>query len=85
MYICNMRTTITIDDDIAVRLHTIQRESDQSFKAVVNSVLRKGLMAKDQKTERTFDTPTLTIGTCRYPDIDNIADLLEAAEHKDYK
>ncbi len=77
--------TITIDDDIAVKLHTIQREHRQSFKTVVNSVLRKGLMEKEQKTETTFSTPSLNLGTCRYPDIDNIADLLEAAEGRQHK
>lgn len=85
MYVYYMRTTITIDEDIAIKLRTIQRDSEQSFKTVVNSVLRKGLIEREQKTEAQLSTPTLNLGTCRYPDIDNISDMLEAAEGKEYK
>ena len=38
-----MRTTITLDDDVAVRLERIQREQGRSFKDVVNATLRAGL------------------------------------------
>lgn len=40
-----MRTTLTLDDDLARELHRIARHTDRSFKAVVNSLLRKGLAA----------------------------------------
>ena len=38
-----MRTTLTIDDDIATALKTLSRHSGKSFKAVVNEVIRNGL------------------------------------------
>ena len=38
-----MRTTLTIDDDIARALKELSRERGSSFKAVVNDVLRQGL------------------------------------------
>ncbi len=38
-----MRTTITLDPDVADRLRTLARERRQSFKEVVNAVLRRGL------------------------------------------
>ena len=38
-----MRTTLTIDDDIARALKNLSRESGTSFKSVVNEVLRRGL------------------------------------------
>jgi hypothetical protein len=40
-----MRTTITLDPDIAVALRRLARERNVSFKAVVNAVLRRGLAA----------------------------------------
>jgi hypothetical protein len=38
-----MRTTLTVEDDIAVRLADLARESRRSFKEVVNETLRRGL------------------------------------------
>jgi len=38
-----MRTTITLDDDIAVQLERLTREKRISFKEAVNTTLRRGL------------------------------------------
>lgn len=38
-----MRTTLTLDDDVAVALKEQARRTDQSFKQVVNDTLRRGL------------------------------------------
>ena len=38
-----MRTTLTIDDDIAQALKDLSRERGGTFKAVANEVLRRGL------------------------------------------
>ncbi len=38
-----MRTTLTIDDDVAQALRDLSRKRGTSFKAVVNEVLRRGL------------------------------------------
>ena len=38
-----MRTTLTLDDDLARQLHEISRRKGESFKEVVNSTLRRGL------------------------------------------
>jgi hypothetical protein len=38
-----MRTTLTLEEDLARELHRIARQSGRSFKEVVNSALRKGL------------------------------------------
>ncbi len=38
-----MRTTLTIDDDVAEALKDLSRKSGTSFKSVVNEVLRRGL------------------------------------------
>lgn len=40
---CVMRTTLTIDDDIADYLKAQSRLHDKSFKQVVNEVLRRGM------------------------------------------
>lgn len=38
-----MRTTLTLDDDIATRLHAESRRTGRPFKVVVNEYLRAGL------------------------------------------
>lgn len=38
-----MRTTLTLDPDVADRLRTLARERRLPFKQVVNAVLRRGL------------------------------------------
>ena len=38
-----MRTTITLDADVADRLHALARERGISFKQAVNTILRRGL------------------------------------------
>ena len=48
MFRC-MRTTLTIDDDVAVRLQRLRNERGDSLKAVVNEALRRGL---EQMTAR---------------------------------
>ena len=43
-----MRTTLTLDDDLAAELKQRARERDVPFKHVVNEALRAGLAAKSQ-------------------------------------
>jgi hypothetical protein len=38
-----VRTTLTIDDDVALKLRRLARQRQTSFKEVVNAVLRRGL------------------------------------------
>ena len=45
-----MRTTLTLDDDVATAVKALARSSGRSFKAVVNDVMRKGLMTGDKPT-----------------------------------
>jgi len=40
-----MRTTLTLDDDVARELKELQHRSRRSFKDTVNAVLRRGLRA----------------------------------------
>ena len=43
-----MRTTLTLDDDLAAELNRTARLSGRSFKEVVNAVIRQGLSAGEQ-------------------------------------
>ncbi len=49
-----MRTTLTIDDDLAEALKEQARRADQPFKQVVNDTLRRGLSAAPNTTEPDY-------------------------------
>ena len=42
-----MRTTLTLDDDLAERLKELARHAGRSFKEVTNSAIRRGLSLGD--------------------------------------
>ena len=46
-----MRTTLTIDDDIAARIEERRRKDGQSLKQVVNQLLREGLRSSERAPE----------------------------------
>ncbi|MEY4352614.1 MAG: hypothetical protein RLZZ609_855 [Cyanobacteriota bacterium] len=46
-----MRTTLTLDDDLAETLNRTARQTGQSFKAVVNAAIRRGLSLGDPPSE----------------------------------
>lgn len=86
MYSLGMRTTLTLDDDVAAMLRKLQEENRKPFKDIVNDVLRLGLMRKEsrQVEHPEYSTPEVEAGPCRYPDLDNISDILSVAEREDY-
>jgi len=47
-----MRTTLTLDDDLARLLKKTARDQERPFKQVVNEAIRKGLMALERPPVR---------------------------------
>ena len=43
-----MRTTLTLDDDVAAAVKALARSSGKTLKAVVNEVMRNGLMTGEK-------------------------------------
>jgi hypothetical protein len=81
-----MRTTLTLDDDVAVQLERLRRERDASFKDVVNDTLRQGLRASRTPAapRKPFRMKTFDGGKQLIP-LDNIAEALAILEGEDYK
>jgi P pilus assembly chaperone PapD len=76
-----VRTTLTIDDDIAVLVQQEVRRSGDSFKGTVNRLLRRGLTAEDKNAERApFVVTPLFMGLRPGQNYDNIEALLEELE-----
>lgn len=66
-----MRTTITIDPDVAARLEAVQRERGWTFKEAVNAMLRRGLGATGDG-ESPYRMPVRALGVRSEVDIDRI-------------
>ena len=81
-----MRTTLSLDDDVAALLERVRRQTKESFKAVVNQALRQGLreMAEPAKTRKAYLTPSVSVGRCLQGSIDDVAEVLAVAEGEDF-
>ncbi len=82
-----MRTTLTIDDDVAAELEHLQKSRDVSLKELVNDALRRGLrdMRAPPKKRKPFRTGTWNGGKPLIDNIDNIAEVLALIEGEAYK
>lgn len=80
-----MRTTLTIDDDVAVRLEQLKRERNASLKEIVNEVLRRGLDSEARpKARKPFRLKTFDGGELLIP-IDNVAEAISLIEGDNHK
>jgi hypothetical protein len=77
-----VRTTLTLDDDIAAKLEAEARRSGLSFKETVNTILRIGLSARRGRLPRQpFKVKPLPLEPVdRNFDFDNVAAFLEQVE-----
>lgn len=82
-----MRTTLTLDDDVAARLEQLRTRGDRSFKVLVNDLLRLGLAAGDRErpAARGPYTRPVSLGRPLLPDVDDISEVLAVAERDDYR
>ena len=76
-----MRTTLSLDDDVSALLEKIRKARGASFKQIVNEALREGLtrLSTPVKT-KPFRTQAMDLGTCYYPNLDNIWEVLDDVE-----
>ncbi|HEX3247029.1 MAG TPA: antitoxin [Chloroflexota bacterium] len=75
-----MRTTITLDDDVAEKLRAETLRSGRSFKETVNSVIRRGLMNRSAQRSTASLHPGRALGTLPGVELDNIEELLDQIE-----
>lgn len=76
----DVRTTITLDDDVAEKLKAESLRSGQSFKETVNRVIRRGLLTRSAPRESAGLHEGRELGLRAGLDLDNIEELLEQIE-----
>ncbi len=81
-----MRTTLTLDDDLAEKLHEVARRKGESFKAVVNSTLRRGLQGeKKLSTLPKFKVTPKACGFRNGVDVLHLNQLNDDLEMEDFQ
>lgn len=82
-----MRTTLTLDDDVAAALERLRRSRDASLKQLINEALRRGLedMRGRAKRREPVQTRAVALGRVRVSSIDDIGEALAIAEGEIYK
>ena len=82
-----MRTTLTLDDDVATALERVRRARDATLKDVVNEALRRGLseLTARPKRREPFRTQSVELGRLRLAGIDNVGESLAIAESDAFK
>lgn len=80
-----MRTTLTLDDDVAARLERLRR--DRRFKDLVNEALRAGLDQLEAEVHEPAERYEVrpVEGEPLRTDLDNVADVLAEVEGDDFR
>jgi hypothetical protein len=77
-----VRTTLTLDEDVAGKLKSEARRSGKSFREIVNDTLRRGLASRrETKPRPQFKVTARDLGGLRPGlSLDSVSDLIEQVE-----
>ncbi len=82
-----MRTTLSLEDDVARLLERLRRQRGGSFKKLVNEALREGLarLAAPRAPRKRQRTKGAALGRCLVGSVDDISDVLATAEGERFR
>jgi hypothetical protein len=83
-----MRTTLTLEDDVAAALRKAVRKRHRPLKVVVNEALRAGLAALEQKQaapQAAHRTEGFDLGLSLVGSLDDVADVLARVEGEGHR
>lgn len=82
-----MRTTLTLDDDVAAAIERLRKSRNANLKDLINDALRRGLkdMTTPTKRREHFRTQSVALGQPRLASLDNVGEALAVAEGEAYK
>lgn len=84
-----MRTTLTLDDDVAAAIERRRRELDHTLKQEVNELLRAGLAQTEREASEAAKVPPFRVEPFETGglliDIDDVSQALEIAEGPWYR
>ena len=76
-----MRTTLTLDDDVAKRIERLRKQRSLTLRDVVNQALREGLpqLEAPNRPRKAHTTKAVSLGGCLIGNIDDVAEVLAVA------
>ena len=78
-----MRTTLSLDDDVAAALTRLRKGRGGAMKDLVNEALRLGLAKLEEKkaaAKPKFTMPTISVGEVLIKNIDCVSRVLDEVE-----
>jgi hypothetical protein len=83
-----VRTTVTLDDDVARALEQIQAQEHTTFRQALNETIREGLAARERRARlgggQFKTTQARTLGP-RLTSFDNTSELIALIEGDSYR
>ena len=83
-----MRTTVTLDDDLAIRLERRRIQHGETFKQALNEAVRAGLAQLEERADAAPEmsqTRPLPLGRRLAGSIDNVGEVLAIGEGEGYR
>ncbi|MBN2124831.1 MAG: hypothetical protein JW821_11095 [Deltaproteobacteria bacterium] len=83
-----MRTTLTLDDDVAVLIKRAREKKGGSFKDTVNDALRLGLkdtLQPDDGPRQRYQTPSVDAGRCLLGNVDDVSEAMALADGDSFR
>jgi hypothetical protein len=82
-----MRTTLTLDDDVAALLKRVAKGRKARFKDTVNEALRRGLdvLSKPPEKRPPYRLRPWNLGGSRVGSLDNVEEVLSRAEGESHR
>ena len=77
-----MRTTLTLDDDVARLLERARKRRGVTLKQLVNEALREGLarLEAPRTPRKRHATKAVSLGRCLLDNVDDVAEALASAD-----
>lgn len=83
----HMRTTLSLDPDVAALLDKARRVRKEKLRTIVNEALRRGLaeLLARPRRKQPFRTRPIDVGDCLVGSLDDVSEVLELAEGEDHR
>jgi len=77
-----MRTTLTLDDDVAKQIERIRKQRGLTLRDIVNEALRAGLprIGSSGRARKRHVTKAISAGRCLVGGVDDVAGILAVVE-----
>ena len=82
-----MRTTLSLDDDVAALLTRLRKRTGRPLKTLVNEALRRGLAPPGDAPgpRKPYRTKGADLGACLLGSLDDVAEVLAVAEGESFR